>query len=146
MRRIAGRHRGGIRALTQALHLQPGRVVHGGKYARGGHEHPCEQEDHQRDERHQVGGDDETHPGLELGHPRLGRAARDERPEDRLDAREDVRHAGQVGEDVVAVEAHQRQELLQGEHVLREGREQRRLLAGQRSRRPPHSSAKIPLK
>ena len=42
---------------------------------------------------------------------------------------EDVRHAGEVAQDVVAVEAQQRQQLLEQQDVLHERGEQRRLLA-----------------
>ena len=78
----------------------------------------------------QVRGDNHAHPGLELGDLGLAVPAADERAEDRLDARENVRHARQVGQHVVAVEAHERQQLLEQDQVLDGGGQQGRLLAG----------------
>ena len=68
--------------------------------------------------------------GLSSSTLRLVPPPRHERAEDRLDPRQDVRHAGEVAEHVVAVEAQQRQQLLEDHGVLHEHHEQERLLAG----------------
>ena len=114
---------------AHAVELQPERVVRGGQHARRAHHEEHDQEREGRHQRDQVAVTTSRTHGLSSITARLGLAGADDRAEDRLDAREDVRHAGEVAEHVVAVEAQQRQELLEEDHVLEERHQQRHLRA-----------------
>ena len=75
-------------------------------------------------------GHGDTNPTFEDRHPFVRRAERHHAAENRADPSEQVRHAGDVGDDVVAVEPDDRQQLVDDLEVLHERDEQQRFEAG----------------
>ena len=84
------------------------------------------------------GGDDGPGPGLECPGVRVRGSPRHQAAQGRPDALEEVGHAGEVGQDVVAVEAHERQQLAQ--HLQDLGR---RPAAGSRRSASAHQTPTV---
>jgi hypothetical protein len=78
---------------------------------RRGEDEGDETDEKQRNHHDDPRRDDEANPWLQLRDAGVTPAGRPEGREDRPDAREEIRHAGRVGQDVVAVEADQRRQL-----------------------------------
>ena len=124
------RERAGERADEVAVAERDGHLVLLGAGARpGGADEPGQGQHHQHRDAEQdghhgehPGGDDRAGPGLERPGLRVRRAPRHEAAQGGADPLEEVGDAGQVGEHVVAVEAHERQQLAQ--HLQDLGRDQ----------------------
>ena len=96
------------------------------------HRHHPEHEEQQRNDGEYICGHNHAHPGLQLGDALARLPPRQHAGERRADAREHVRHAGQVADDVVAVQPDERQELVQDLEVHERDHEQQGLVARQR--------------
>ena len=84
-------------------------------------------EDEQRDNDQDPAGDGDPNPALQGGDLRIGRAPEAQAAENRADPSEEIGHAGQVGDDVIAVEADDRKQLMGDLHVLDDDQQQQRL-------------------